>query len=43
MMVLGTIRERLLFPEALTLPSPVPDALLVEELTRAYCAYLGAD
>lgn len=38
---LGALRERILFPEAIELPEATPDDVLIEEITKAYLAYLG--
>ena len=40
-MVLGTLRERILFPESYPTQIPVSDSLLADELAKAYLAYLG--
>jgi AcrR family transcriptional regulator len=40
-MVIGTLRERILFPEGYPTHLPVSDRLLADELAQAYLAYLG--
>jgi len=40
-MILSTLRERLLFPEAYPTQLPISDSLLADELQHAYLAYLG--
>lgn len=40
-MILSTLRERVLFPEVYPTQLPISDALLADELKEAYLAYLG--
>lgn len=40
-MVLGALRERILFPETCPTQIPVSDALFADELAKAYLAYIG--
>lgn len=41
LMVMSAIEERILFPEMTASPVPVTEAAFINELTRAYLAYLG--
>jgi len=40
-MVISTLRERILFPETYPTHLPISDSLLADELGHAYLAYLG--
>jgi AcrR family transcriptional regulator len=40
-MMVGTVRERILFGDSLSSAEPIPDRLLAEELTEMYAGYLG--
>jgi AcrR family transcriptional regulator len=40
-MVISTLRERILFPETYPTHLPISDSLLADELGQAYLAYLG--